>query len=144
MGPGRFVRIVPLSKCVLNRAADRQTYSPHAASQSPARTQLGGGGLHRSMFLFSLPLSTHLSLSIAAVSTSLLTFPAAPKYTFSPLYLPTSHSPSTVLSLPLFLYLSLKPPPSGSPLSLFFFLPVTAFPGLIAILSEGKCFVTNR
>lgn len=143
------MRIVSLSKYVLTQATGRHTppvrccepiFCAHTTS-CPLFT-----------ILFYLPLSTHLSLSIAAVSASLLTCPPpspTPKHTSS-LYLQTSHSLSIHPFTASLLSLCTCPPLpaslllSGSPLSLFFFLTVTTFPGLIANLSAGKCFVTSR
>lgn len=154
MGLVRFMRIVSLSKYVLTQATGRHT--PPVRCCEPIFCAHTTRGCFRNQtcplftILFYLPLSTHLSLSIAAVSASLLTCPPPN---------PQTHlfSLSTNLSLSIYppfhclpsLSLYLPPLPaslllSGSPLSLFFFLTVTTFPGLIANLSAGKCFVTSR
>lgn len=77
--------------------------------------------------LVYLPLSTHLSLMLSPH--------------LSPVF-PTHLLPS------LSTHLSLFPLPylshTASLLPLFFFLGVTTFLGLIAILSAGKCFMTGR
>lgn len=148
------MRIVSLSKYVLTQATGRHT--PPVRCCEPIFCAHTTRGCFRNQtcplftILFYLPLSTHLSLSIAAVSASLLTCPPpTPKHTSS-LYLQTSHSLSIHPFTASLLSLCTCPPLpaslllSGSPLSLFFFLTVTTFPGLIANLSAGKCFVTSR
>lgn len=99
MGLVRFMRIVSLSKYVLTQATGRHT--PPVRCCEPIFCAHTTRGCFRNQtcplftILFYLPLSTHLSLSIAAVSASLLTCPPppspTPKHTSS-LYLQTSHS----------------------------------------------------
>ncbi len=152
---GTFIRIVSLSKCVLTWATGRHTplircYEPifcaHTHTHAHSEGCLGDQTCPLLTILFYLPLSTHPSLSIAAVSASLLPCPHRPPNTPSLLFI----YPPLALSIdPPFPWLSSYTCPSSlplpdSPLSLFFFLSVTTFPGLIAILSAGKCFVTSR
>ncbi len=103
---------------------DASEIKPVHSSQSPFK------------FLYLLTSHSPLQLSLGFFSAA----PTPPSLLF--IYPPlTLHLP--FLCLPSYTCPSCLPF-TGSPLSLFFFLPVTTFPGLIANLSAGKCFVTSR
>lgn len=122
MGLVRFMRIVSLSKYVLTQATGRHT--PPVRCCEPIFCAHTTRGCFRNQtcplftILFYLPLSTHLSLSIAAVSASLLTCPPPLQPPNTPLlfiYKPLTLYLST-LSLPPF-SLSVPAPPSLPPSS---------------------------
>lgn len=102
MGLVRFMRIVSLSKYVLAQATGRHT--PPVRCCEPIFCAHTTRGCFRNQtcplftILFYLPLSTHLSLSIAAVSASLLTCP--------PPHLQPPNTPLLFIYKPLTLYLS--------------------------------------
>lgn len=140
-----------LSKCVLTWATGRRTplirchepiFCTHTCTTRDA-SEIKPVYSSQSSFTFLYLLTSHSPLLLSPCVFS-----------------PTPTTPKTHLLSSLSTHLSVSiyppfpclssyacpschPPLSSSSLSLFFFLPVTTFPGLIAILSAGKCFVTS-